>query len=99
MYRLLVMLREFKRTGGTQLVPPETEKSMLLALKRGAYRLDEILSMTEVWRGEILAIEAESAAKYGKGKYTAAKQLEKLRKTAVYEHCRKEVLKDGGIPV
>jgi len=97
MYRLLVTLREFGRTGMMQLAPPQGEREMLLALKRGAYDLETVLRMAEGWRTEIHALEAQLASDYGKEKKTAAKQIEKLRRAAVYEHCREEVLKDGRI--
>jgi len=95
MYRLLVMLRVFERTGEMQLSPPENEKWLLMNLKRGVYSLDEVLRMMENWRMEILTLEERIAAAYGKEKDETAKQIENLRKTAVYEHCRREVLSHG----
>jgi len=99
MYRLLVMLRVFERKGEMRLLPPEQEKALLLDLKRGTYGLDEVLKLIESWQAEIHALEARIAAAYGKEKKNTAKQLEKLRKAAVYEHCRREVLNDGEVPV
>ena len=95
MYRLLVTLRVFGQTGEMQLVPPDEEKELLLNLKCGKYNLDEVLRMTETWREEIHLIETRLAVAYGKEKKTALKQLEILRKAAVYEHCRREALDDG----
>lgn len=97
MYRLLVMLRAFERTGVMLLMPPEDEKALLLNLKRGAYCLEEVMKWTETWRTEILALEARIAATGRKEKKEAVKQLEKLRKDAVYAHCRREVLQDGRV--
>lgn len=99
MYRLLVTLRVFEQTGRMQLVPPESEKALLLALKRGTYHFDEILKWTEDWRTEIELIETRIAAVYGREKKSAAKHLEVLRKAAIYEHCRREVLNDGGVQI
>ena len=55
------------------------------------------MKWTETWRTEILALEARIAAAGRKEKKEAVKQLEKLRKDAVYAHCRREVLLDGRV--
>ena len=97
MYRLLVTLREFERTGGMQLAAPQEEQPLLMDLKRGRYDLEAVLRWTEAWRAEIHALAARLEAAYGKEAKTVAKQLEKLRRDAVYAHCRSEVLQDGRI--
>lgn len=97
MYRLLVTLRDFERTGGMQLAAPEEERPLLLDLKRGRYALETVLRQAQAWRAEIHALAARLEAAYGKETKTAAKQLEKLRRAAVYAHCRSEVLQDGRI--
>lgn len=99
MYRLLVTLRVFERTGEMQLVPPEEEKALLLELKRGTYCLEEIMEMTQTWHAEIRAIEKRIAAAFEKEDNNAVEQLQKLRSTAVYEHCRREVLNHEEFPV
>lgn len=99
MYRLLVMLRAFEQTGQMQLLPPEEEKTQLLALKMGVYNLEEVLNLIQTWYAEILGIEARIAAAYRQEKDETIMQLEKLRMAAVYQHCRREVLDHGEVSI
>lgn len=95
MYRLLVTLRAFAESGKMILVAPPKEKMPLLDLKRGKYRLQEVIERAEAWRAEIHELEKQIASTCGKEENVAAEKIERLRKAAVYEHCRREVLRDG----
>jgi len=99
MYRLLVMLREFERTGSMQLMAPEQEKTLLLDLKRGRYSLESICGMIGKWRSELLDTEARIFSSYGKPAKTASRRIQRICRDAVYEHCRKEVLGIGKHPL
>jgi len=96
MYRLLVTMREFERTGMMQLVPPQEERVMLLDLKYGKYSLEDVQRLTVDWHAELTAIEARIAEARGKDKIL--RKIKRLVQQAVYEHCRKEVLQDGNLP-
>lgn len=60
LYRLLLVMRAFERTGRYELMAPEGERAFLLALKRNELPLEQAQPLAGVWLGEMEAIAARS---------------------------------------
>ena len=92
MYRLLVMLRDFQKTGELHLFPPEDERKFMIDLKLNHYSLEEVQPMIETWESEITAIREALEQKYPTiDPYWKQKMIDASRQL-IYACCVTEVL-------
>ena len=91
MYRLLLMLRGFESSGRMELVPPAEAVPLLLDLKRGRVRLEDVRVMIEAWKQELEALcDAVLARSAGHGcEGGAQEEMMRCAQRAVYEHIMK----------
>lgn len=78
MYRTLLVMRAFAKTGRFVLDAPEEEKPLLLALKRNEFPLETAQAWTQQWAGEMDDLCAGLKAKNTDG------ELEKKIREMVY---------------
>ena len=87
MYRLLLMLRDFEKTGTMVLHPPEQEVQFLLDLKLNRYPLKEVEEMAEKWKLEMSEIRLRLEEKYIEVKSDAADIMVSMSRNAVFSFC------------
>lgn len=87
MYRLLLMLRDFEKTGTMILHPPENEVKLLTDLKLNRFTLEEAISMVENWKTEMNEIRARLEEKYKVVKSDAADTMVSMSRNAVFSFC------------
>ena len=89
LYRLLLVMRAFEETGRYVLTPPETERELLLALKKNELPLDRVRPLTQQWLADMEAVCARQSARR-----RGPAAPERLIRQAVYEaveaHARDE---------
>ena len=87
MYRLLLLLKEFERTGEMRLEAPQEEKGMLMRLKLNEIPLDQIQKLVPQWRA--LIGTARASKKQGEPQTQALEEIVRLSREMMYEHCVK----------
>lgn len=90
MYRLLLMLKDFEKTGTMILHPPENEIQFLIDLKLNRIPLDEAKEMVEVWKVEMNDIRSRLEEKYKDIKSDAANIMVSMSRNAVFQFCCSE---------
>ena len=96
MYRLLLLLRAYERSGRFGLAAPEGEKPLLTDLKLNRVPLDEAERMIAVWRKELHALRERIAARCAE-KDEAAGEIKRISRRMVYERCIAEAKNGGGL--
>ena len=87
MYRLLLLLQEFERTGEMRLEAPQEEKEMLMRLKLNEIPFDQIQKLVPEWRAMIRT--AGASQKYGEPQTQVLEEIVRLSREMMYEHCVK----------
>lgn len=85
MYRLLLLLKEFERTGEMRLEAPQEEKGMLMRLKLNEIPLDQIQKLVPQWRA--LIGTARASKKHGEPQTQALEEIVRLSREMMYAHC------------
>ena len=89
MYRLLLIMRAFEKTGRYELIAPGAEYEWLIALKKNEIPLEDALSLTEDWAQEMEAICARCTQK-AQGAKASAREMKQLACLAIEEQIRME---------
>lgn len=89
MYRLLLIMRTFEKTGQYVLDAPLEAYDFLIALKKNEIPLERAIAFTEEWAQEMEAICARRPKTAG-GAKNAAQQMKRLACTAIEERIRIE---------
>lgn len=89
MYRLLMMLREFERSGEMNLSAPQEERALLMGLKKNEFALDEVQAMIPGWRAEMHALCRKTEQKYGAPGRDALEEIIRLSREMMAAHARK----------
>lgn len=87
MYRLLLMLRDFKRFGKMVLIPPSDQRQFLLDLKLNRYPIEDARRFVEEWEAEITKVREELEEEYKNIKLNAKRRIISLSQSAVYDFC------------
>lgn len=87
MYRLLLMLRDFERTGTMVLLPPSDEVEFLLDLKMNKIPLEEVKPMIEEWKTELNEIRVRLEDKYKDIRSDASNRAVEKSRKAVFDFC------------
>ena len=87
MYRLLLMLRDFEKTGTMILHPPESEVQFLIDLKLNRYPVEKALVMVDQWKLELYEIRLRLEDKYKNVKSDAANRMIDMSRSAVFSFC------------
>ena len=87
MYRLLLMLRDFKRTGAMVLTPPPDQKEFLIDLKLNKYPLDDAKRFVKEWEEEIAKLREELEEQYRIVKSDVKNKIVSLSQSAAFAFC------------
>lgn len=90
MYRLLLLLQGFERTGQMLLNAPQKERALLTKLKLNEIPLAEVQTMIPEWREALGTVRARIEEKYGEPKTGALEQIVRLSREMMHAHCLKE---------
>lgn len=91
MYRLLLMLQIFARTGEILLIAPQDARALLMDLKLGRIPLQDARTMIETWKPELGAVVSQIEQKYAVIGSTAAEKMTFLMHEAMLAHCYQEI--------
>lgn len=89
MYRMLLQMEELDRSGAFRLEAPEGERELLMRLKLNEVPLADAEGMIEGWRARMQAVRGRIDKKYGKPKNEAHRQIVRLAREMMADHCRK----------
>lgn len=89
MYRLLLLLQDFERTGQMLLNAPQKERALLTRLKMNEMPLAEVRRLIPEWRESMGTIRAEIEEKYGEPKTGALEQIVRLSREMMHAYCLK----------
>lgn len=89
MYRLLLMLREFERSGEMNLAAPQEERALLMRLKKNEFGLDAVQAMIPGWRAEMRALRTGLEARSGTPGRDALEEIIRLSREMMAAHARK----------
>lgn len=87
MYRLLLLLKDFWKTGTIVLAPPKKEIEFLIDLKLNRYTIEQVNEMTPVWKQEISEIRLQIEDKYKDIRSDAANIMITMSRNAVFDFC------------
>lgn len=89
MYRLLLLLETFERSGEYILKAPDEEKERLLALKLNEIPLEEAMERIAGWRERLQKVRKRIEEKYGEPKKDAFVEIVRISRELMFDHCRK----------
>lgn len=89
MYRLLLQLREYEKSRSFCLKAPESERALLMQLKRNEIPLDEVRRMIEGWRAQMQDVSARIKGQYGEPENMAYAEIVRISREIMYAHCLK----------
>ena len=89
MYRLLLQLEEFDRSGAFRLEAPEGERALLTQLKLNAIPMEAVLERINGWRARIRAVRVRAEEAYGEPKSGAYDEIVRLAREMMFDYCRK----------
>lgn len=89
MYRLLLLLQAFEKTGTMLLEAPQEERELLMQLKLNEIPLDSVRKMIPEWRAKLCAARAGIEEKYGEPKTEAHDEILRLAHRMMHAHCLK----------
>ena len=90
MYRMLLMLRHFDKTGEVSLFPPEDSRQLLMDLKLNHISQEDAEAMIWEWAQEMDALRNALEDRYPVTDTFEKAKLIRFSRDMLYEHCVKE---------
>jgi len=89
MYRLLLLLQGFEKTGAMRLEAPQEERMLLTQLKLNEIPLAEAWELIAEWRQLLCTARIKIEEKYGEPKTQALDQIVRLAHRMMHAYCLK----------
>lgn len=88
MYRLLLVLEAFERSGKYVLEAPKQAHAQLMALKLNRIALQEAMERISEWRERIRRVRGRIEEEYGEAKNEAHRAIVQISREMMFAHCK-----------